>query len=75
MVRLQQKDPQKTLKEIQQVSIPLWFDYNEKLLYLFVPIKEVSIPLWFDYNDPDKVIEFDFITGLNSTMVRLQLFR
>ncbi len=36
---------------LQQVSIPLWFDYNQRFSnwYAFKRTK-VSIPLWFDYN-------------------------
>ena len=35
------------------VSIPLWFDYNRRIVSLFFLwiYLQVSIPLWFDYNE------------------------
>ncbi len=56
-----------------EVSIPLWFDYNEEMKKRILKEKQVSIPLWFDYNEPHvgvKVLNRE--NSLNSTMVRLQ---
>ncbi len=62
----------KTIAE-KQVSIPLWFDYNQALMSLVRTEYKVSIPLWFDYNFYVRNYSGHSSDRLNSTMVRLQL--
>ena len=57
---------------ISKVSIPLWFDSNNKKKNVMECQFIVSIPLWFDSNKQIEQKIEALKLGLNSTMVRFE---
>ena len=54
--------------ELNDVSIPHWYDYNDDEIFLSFWVLAVSIPHWYDYNCRTDCFEpfrevFQFHTG------------
>ena len=61
------------MDEKGQVSIPLWFDWNQRgFRDITSMLSQVSIPLWFDWNLKHSIVFVYWTASLNSIMVRLK---
>ncbi len=56
---------------LKQISIPLWFDWENRLRMKYIKRFIISIPLWFDWETVPFVSILTCPTYFNSTMVRL----
>ena len=64
-----------TEKELEQVSIPAWCDWEQYAIVQLNIQKQVSIPAWCDWERRTSFTASDIVPSFNSSLVRLGVIR
>ena len=60
------------MKNFAEISIPLWYDWENQVIFSLSIYLSISIPLWYDWELTSASFDALAATNFNSTMVRLR---